>query len=575
VDRRAFLKSAGLFVLAAACTDAPAEVTQPATTTTDHSGHTVTPSTTAASATTETSAAASPIVESDFLRITESTVIDKSMRVPGVVIEPGATLTFAPDADITFESTGNVVVLGTLSAHPEDGVTHSLRFVGLDESKVVGGGMDPLDTDVGLWVMDGGKLDLVGAARTAWTYEPNQAGWAPSDEVVILPTARGDFQGYVHTTAAEVQGQIPGKVADRWGAEVLNLTRNLRIEGEAEGRSHVFIRSTSPQTIRFVALRHMGPSEVLGRYPVHFHHSGAGSRGSVVEGVVTRECGRHAFVPHMSDGITFSDCIAYDTIEDPYWWDEGDVTNDVVMERCVAALVRIGNKQHRLSGFFLGGGENNVIRDCVAVGVQGGDGTGGFSWPSSVRVGTWDFHDNISHNNEGNGLWVWQNQHDSTVASFVAYHNGVFGISHGAYNNSFVYRDGTLYGNGRASIRFTALGATFTNLVLDGAGVTEVGVLTGRHPAYGKNATVFENCSIIEHTGPKVKLEEGQQNRFGGSYEFIDCDLAAVDVEISGTLAEGTTLLAQDEGQAFKLDATGQVESIPPFADSVGSGPTY
>jgi hypothetical protein len=372
-----------------------------------------------------------------------------------------------------------------------------------------------------------------------------------------------------------VHGQVPAKVADRWGAEVLNLTRNLRIEGEAEGRSHVFIRSTSPQTIRFVALRHMGPSEVLGRYPVHFHHSGAGSRGSVVEGVVTRECGRHAFVPHMSDGITFSDCIAYDTIEDPYWWDEGDVTNDVVMERCVAALVRIGNKQHRLSGFFLGGGENNVIRDCVAVGVQGGDGTGGFSWPSSVRVGTWDFHDNISHNNEGNGLWVWQNQHDSTVASFVAYHNGVFGISHGAYNNSFVYRDGTLYGNGRASIRFTALGATFTNLVLDGAGVTEVGVLTGRHPAYGKNATVFENCSIIEHTGPKVKLEEGQQNRFGGSYEFIDCDLAAVDVEISGTLAEGTTLLAQDEGQAFKLDATGQVESIPPFADSVGSGPTY
>jgi hypothetical protein len=575
VDRRAFLKSAGLFVLAAACTDAPAEETLPATSTTDHSGHTGTSASTGTSATAET-AATSPLVESaDILRITDSTVIDKSMRVPGVVIEPGATLTFAPDADITFESTGNVLVLGTLSAHPQEGVTHSLRFVGLDESKVVGGGMDPLDTDVGIWVMEGGKLDLVGAARTAWAYEPNQADWAPSDEVMVLPTAAGDFNGYVHTTAAEVAGKVPDKVADRWGAEILNLTRNLRIEGEASGRAHVFIRSTSPQTIRFVALSHMGPSEVLGRYPVHFHHSGAGSRGSVVEGVVTRECGRHAFVPHMSDGITFTDCIAYDTIEDPYWWDEGDVSNDVVWERCIAALVRIGNKQHRSSGFFLGGGENNVIRDCVAVGVLGGDGTGGFSWPSSVRVGTWDFHDNISHNNEGNGLWVWQNQHDSTVASFVAYHNGVFGISHGAYNNSFVYRDGIVYGNARASVRFTALGATFSNLILDGAGVTEVGVLTGRHPAYGKNATVFENCSIIEHTGPKVKLEEGQQNRFGGSYEFIDCDLAAVDVEISGTLAEGTTLLAQDGDQAFKLDATGNVESIPPFAESTGSGPTY
>lgn len=164
MDRRAFLKSAGLFVLAAACTDAPAEETQPVTSTPDHSGHTGMTATTASSATTETSAAASPIVESDFLRISESTVIDKSMRVPGVVIEPGATLTLAPDADITFESTGNVLVLGTLSAHPQEGVVHSLRFVGVDESKVVGGGMDPLDTDVGLWVMEGGNLDLVGAA---------------------------------------------------------------------------------------------------------------------------------------------------------------------------------------------------------------------------------------------------------------------------------------------------------------------------------------------------------------------------------------------------------------------------
>ncbi len=572
MDRRAFIKSAGLFVLAAACTDAPTNAptndTEPVATGTrpgDHTGMTV-----------DAAPATNPLLEStDILRISESTVIDKSMRVPGVVIEPGATLTLAPDADVTLESTGNILVLGTLSAHPQEGVTHSLRFVGLDESKLVGGGMDPLDTDVGIWVMDAGQLDLVGAARTAWADEPGQPDWAPSDEIVIVPTASGDFEGFVHTTAAEVAGMVPAKVAGRWGAEILNLTRNLRIEGEAQGRSHVFIRSTSPQTIRFVALTHMGPSEVLGRYPVHFHHNLEGSRGSIVEGVVTRECGRHAFVPHMSDGITFSDCIAYDTTEDPYWWDEGDVTNDVVWERCVAALARIGNKAHRLSGFFLGGGDNNIIRDCVAVGVQGGDETGGFSWPSSVRVGTWDFRNNVSHNNEGNGLWVWQNQSGSTVEGFVAYHNGAFGISHGAYNNSFLYRDGIVYGNGAASVKFTALGATFESLVLDGGGITAVGVLTGRHPAYGKGSTVFQDCSIIEHTGPKVMIEEGNQNRFPGSYEFINCDVAAADVEIVGVPAEGTTLLAQDGGQAFKLDGTGLVESITPFADSVGTAPSY
>ena len=562
MDRRAFLKSAGLFVLATACTDAASDDTRPATSTTDHSGHTGTSVTT-------------PLVEStDILRISESTVIDQSMRVPGVLIEPGATLTLAPDADITFESTGNIIVLGTLSSHPQEGVTHSLRFVGLDESKLVGGGMDVLDTDVGIWVMQDGKLDLVGASKTAWAYEA-VSDWAPTDEVVVVPTAPGDFEGFVHTTAADVGGKIPEKVAGRWGSEILNLTRNLRIEGEAQGRSHVFIRSTSPQTIRFVALSHMGPTEVLGRYPVHFHHSLEGSNGSVVEGVVTRECGRHAFVPHMSDGITFTDCIAYDTIEDPYWWDEGEVSNDVVWERCVAALVRVGNKAHRLSGFFLGGGDNNIIRDCVAVGVLGGDETGGFSWPSSVRVGTWNFHSNISHNNEGNGLWVWQNQVGSTVEGFVAYHNGAFGVSHGAYNNTFVYRDGIVYGNGAASVKFTALGATFENLVLDGGGITEIGVLTGRHPAYGDGFTVFQDCTIIEHTGPKVMIEEGNQNRFPGSYEFINCDVAADDIQIVGVPADGTTLLAQDGQEAFKLDALGNVESIPPFSDSVASAPTY
>src|SRR3989338_10373715 len=64
-----------------------------------------------------------------------------------------------------------------------------------------------------------------------------------------------------------------------------------------------------------------GSDFVLGRYALHFHMSGENNRGVVVEGVVARDIGSHAFVPHASHGITFRDTLSYNTAETPYWWD--------------------------------------------------------------------------------------------------------------------------------------------------------------------------------------------------------------------------------------------------------------
>lgn len=562
MDRRAFLKRAGLFVVATACTTPSNEstITSPSSATTAAQHHSGSTAANGASTTV-------PFAErTDILRVEGSMTIDQSMRVPGIVIEPGATLTLAPDRDITLETSGNVLVLGTLASNPAADVTHTVRFIDIDESKVVGGGMDVLDTDVGIWVMESGRLELNGVAKTAWSYEPEQSSWQPDDEIVITPTASGDFGGFITTTAAAIAGKVPAEVGHGWKAELLNLTRNLRVEGSPEGRAHIFIHSTSPQTIRYVSLTNLGTFDVVGRYPLHFHHSGPGSRGSVVEGVVAKQSGRHAFVPHMSEGITFTDCIAYDTTADAFWWDERDVSHEIVWDHCVAALVRRDdNKPHRLSGFFLGGGNNNVIKDSVAVGVLGGPETGGISWPASVRVGDWAFENNLSHNNEANGFWVWQNQRASTVADFVVYHNGLYGISHGAYNNSFIYRNGTVYGSGEASIRFSANGATYENLTIDGGGVTEVGILTGRHPAQPKSNTLFLNSPIVEHTGPKVLVEEGRRSVDAVFYDFVGCGVGETDVVVDGGLAEGTLMRVQDGDVAFAIDDSGTAEIIEPF----------
>ena len=561
VDRRGFLKSLA-FALLAACTKGADSVstTTPSATTVEHSGHVASTSTTA-----------SQLLESsEVLRVADTQVLDHSLKVPGVLIEPGGVLTFAPGQDITLESSGNILVLGTLTAHPNPEVTHRVRFVDIDESNFVGGGMDMLDTDVGLWVMESGRLDLVGASKVAWSYDPKQSSWADDDEVVITPTGVGDYESFSLVPASEAATTpLPAAVGPGWTPEFLNLTRNLHIEGAAEGRAHVFIRSASPQTIRFAALSHLGPNAVLGRYPLHFHHSEDGSRGSVVEGVVAIHSGKHAFVPHMSHGITFSSCIAFDTTEDPYWWDEGDETHDLVWESCVAALAQIGEKAHRLSGFFLGAGLGTEVRDCVATGVLGGSETGGFAWPSRVRTGEWVFNGNVAHNNKGNGLWVWQNGRTGLVENFVAYHNGDFGISHGAYNNEYLYRDGHLFGNGSASVKFTALGATFENLVLDGAGITPNGVFTGRHPAPGKDPAVFLNCQFSGHTASKVLISEGPANKNAAAYDFIGCEVSEADVAIEGEPALGIILRSQDGESAFSIDSRGNVASIAPFADDV------
>jgi hypothetical protein len=78
-------------------------------------------------------------------------------------VHPGAELRFADATSATLESRGNVVVCG----HEDDltvlvgrlrmtpsrrDVVHLLRFLDVDEGAFIGGGIQVLDSDVGLWV---------------------------------------------------------------------------------------------------------------------------------------------------------------------------------------------------------------------------------------------------------------------------------------------------------------------------------------------------------------------------------------------------------------------------------------
>jgi hypothetical protein len=478
--------------------------------------------------------------------------VDATVESLGILA--GARLTFQPDVSCHLRSTGNVVVQGSLVMRPSrPSILHRIAFVGVDERAFGGGGMSVLDTDVGLWVMDAGTLDLAGSRRLAWaratgalgagqrsiTLDADPVGWQVGDEIVVTPTAKpsseeDDLQHPSHRADIVSVSNVSGRTValsqplavdhpevdvgrgQRFSAEVLNLTRNVAIEGTPAGRSHVFIHSSAPQQVRYVGLRNLGPrqrdpqgdrpdqlSDVLGRYGLHFHHCLDGSRGSQIEGVVGRDLGAHAFVPHMSNGTTWRDCIAHDTRDHAYWWDAGENSADTVFDRCVASNMKSNYAlRYHNGGFLLGRGPNgsNTVRNCVATNVEGA----GFLWYDGGEA-VWVAEDSVAHNTFGSGIRVWQNNSLAhTISRFVCYHNDEWGIDHGAYGNSYHYEGGNFVGNRSGAIALRAVSSqddngrplSFSDLYLDAAGTTYAMTLPDGTAVRAARPTLVQRCEF-------------------------------------------------------------------------------
>ena len=554
----------------------------------------------------------------DVARVRGRVMLDTNARVAGVRIAPGSVLIFQPGASRTLRTTGNVIVHGKLVMKPaEPSIVHRIVFVGVDEERFVGGGHEVLDTDVGLWVMHHARVDLSGVPKRAWAravggltggattvdLDGSPDGWQPGDELAIAPTTRpgeADHRDFHIARVASISGDTvtldrplandhpvaTSSTGRTFAPEVLNLTRNVRIEGTRKGRAHVFIHAHLPQRIRYASVRYAGPrrqrgsfsKSVLGRYGIHFHHSYDGSRGSVVEGTVVRDCGNHCFVPHTSHGVRFSDCIAFDALESPYWWDEGDITHDTVWEDCVAARVEADDQTvaHDLTGFFLGRGTGNSARRCTAVGVGGRLTSSGFQWPPEPANGVWAFEDCIAHNNAADGIFVWQRIADvNEIVRFTGYHNAKAGIEHGSFKNSFSYSDSLLLDNAEAQVILHANSAAaegnslaFSSVTMEGG---QVGVDIVEHTIGTPDPVRFLDCSFSGGTQAPVRLAE-QGGEAAGKQDFLRCtvgpggrDLEPDDFLIQ-FMAPATELRVQRrDGSAYKLETNGDGSPIPPF----------
>lgn len=488
------------------------------------------------------------------LTLDKDTTYNELLEVEGVLI-------LDPKSNVTITTTRNIVVTGNLISQPDPSVIHIIRFTGIDESKYVGGGDVPLDTDTGGWCIGAGQLNLIGVVKA------------------------GDWK-QLGTDAKALQAFAAG------------ATSNMRIEGTAAGQSHLFIKSSRPQTIKGVTFRFMGPRKdnngdgikevVLGRYPCHFHHAGEGSRGSIIEGCIARDCNSHVFVPHGSNGIAMRNNIVYNVLEAPFWWDYNHQTCDLTWENNLVVNVGYisrandqdsGGPQGGVNAFVLGFGDGNICRGNVVIGTSGDyRAAGAYNWPelrddndkAKDLTSPWLFEDNVAINCPS-GDQVWQNSQHHHIIRGSKYINCDVPVYHGAYANDYARLDCT-YKGGTTEV-WAASDSTrrilFINCTFDAMGA-DYCVVINEGPGVGAAPIMFRNCKFINF-GKKAILN---QNPGPGvkKVDVIDCGLPASAYQVSSVAIAGEVIRVQEAGRAWKITKSGTT-SIALFAPTLwGTG---
>lgn len=556
IDRRSFIAgaaSSGALVAIMGQSGDPGCEPPPTTTTT-----TTAPTTTTTEAPTTTTTTAPPGPGADR-------VFSGETSLPGGFTVPaGETWAFDPNVSTTVRVRANVIVNGRLQLRPAaPGVIHALIFEGVSESAYVGGGHTPLASDIGLWITGAGVLDAVGAHKTCWSTASgalaagatsitvaDATGWQVGDEVWVTATARPNVSSYWDRHDRRVITAVDGNTITVAGltnahpavtlpngtvrtAEVVNLTRNVRIMGTAVGRAHIGqFRGTAPQHISDVELAYLGPRKngngVLGRYPLHIHECNDATRGSHITSVVGHDLGHRGFVPHASHGVTFTDCAIVDTWDAAYWWDQAPnnttpapATHDCVWQRCLLARVREepAFRAYRLGGFVLGRGNGNKMIDCTVSGVIANTGnvndeayadSSGIQWPEELESeeGVWEFHGNVAHNCQGSGVFTWQNTPLLHVVSDQVVYHCSTGLNHGAYVNRYLYERWQIK-DCNEGIRMHALGWGTTppmilrNFDIDLGGLGQQAVRFVKHTLNGTEIR-FEGFKVRGYTARGV-----------------------------------------------------------------------
>jgi hypothetical protein len=160
--------------------------------------------------------------------------------------------------------------------------------------------------------------------------------------------------------------------------EVANLSRTVTIKSAAvetsATRGHVFVLPNSSGSIAYAQFDGLGKEGILGRYPLHLHHSGATLRGmSIVGNSITNSHNKFVAV-HRTHYMVLRDNVGYKGIASGFFLEDGTETYNV-LDRNLAVLTMNGASapNEALSflsgngfGFWWANGRNTFINNVAA-----------------------------------------------------------------------------------------------------------------------------------------------------------------------------------------------------------------
>ncbi|MCS7194309.1 MAG: hypothetical protein NZ849_05260 [Meiothermus sp.] len=297
-----------------------------------------------------------------------------------------------------------------------------------------------------LGAMMGGRLEIIGENRVAWTKlaETAPAGstqirlvepvdWRVGEEIVIASTALDPYQAEVRTIRAVQGTQITldrpltyghfgelqtfaGRVLDE-RAEVGLLSRNIVIQGDENPPGgfggHVMVMGASPSRretnpalrsrarVRGVEFRRLGQFGRLARYPFHWHYNGDSS-GDYLENSSFHSNFQRGIVVHSTDNVLVRNNVLYNTLGHSIMTEDGSEQgnrferNLVVLTRAFPYLSSHLQEQndHKAASFWIKGPSNAFVGNAAA----GGEFTAfWFDNVGEVDAGRFEFRDNVIH----------------------------------------------------------------------------------------------------------------------------------------------------------------------------------
>jgi len=225
-----------------------------------------------------------------------------------------------------------------------------------------------------------------------------------------------------------------------FAVEVALLRRDVVFTAETDldedwigGHSIVYFTPTVVQTIQGVRFNNFGQEGLLGRYPIHFHKSGATS-SLVSKNVIINSNQRCVFI-HDTDGVTIDDNVAFDTAGHCYATETGSEQYNIFTHNLGAYTKKLtrsngqsdspGSHGKGSSTFWIRNMKNTFVGNVAAGSVQQG------FWLEmkdkySNQLHDEAFKDNSAHSNF-HGLLTykrgWQPEQPAVMENFKTYNN--------------------------------------------------------------------------------------------------------------------------------------------------------